>query len=88
MSPYTALCSNLLFPLHERLKGHHSLAVRRRLEASQWWSADQLAADQVQRLRSFLVDIGQHVPYFRDLFRERGFDPMAVHGVDGKLWVA
>ena len=35
---YTALIvSTLLFPLHERLKGHDSGGVRRELEESQWW---------------------------------------------------
>lgn len=81
MRPYTAFCSHVLFPLHERLKGHASVAVRRRLEASQWWSADRLEADRVERLRGFLTDIGTHVPYFRELFVQRGFDPRKVDSV-------
>ena len=75
---YTRWASGVLFPLHERLKGHDSVAVRRRLERSQWLSPEQITADQAQRLRAFLVDIGTRVPYWRDLFRERGFDPAAV----------
>ncbi|NRF66525.1 phenylacetate--CoA ligase family protein [Aquincola sp. S2] len=82
MRPYTAFCSGLLFPLHERLKGHASVAVRKRLEDSQWWDAARIEADRVERLRGFLVDIGANVPYFRDLFRERGFDPQAVQSID------
>ncbi|EHR71982.1 coenzyme F390 synthetase [Burkholderiales bacterium JOSHI_001] len=82
MKPYTALCSHLLFPLHERLKGHDSVAMRRRLETSQWWSADQLEADRVQRLRAFLVDIGRHVPHYRALFQDLGFDPATLRGLD------
>ncbi len=78
MSPYTAVCSAALFPLHERLKGHASVAIRRRLEASQWWSADRLAAEQATRLRDFLADVGRSVPYYRELFREHGFDPAQV----------
>jgi len=35
MKAYTALCSGLFFPLHERLKGHDSVAWHKRLEASQ-----------------------------------------------------
>lgn len=35
MSLYTSLCSGLLFPLHERLKHHDSVAVRKRLEAQE-----------------------------------------------------
>ena len=82
MSFYTAMCSHFLFPLHERLKGHDSLAVRKRLEASQWWSADQLAGEQARRLREFLVEIGQRVPYYRDLFGRLAFDPRSVRTIN------
>jgi phenylacetate-CoA ligase len=78
MGLYTRLCAQVLFPLHERLKGHDSVVMRRRLEASQWWTAEQIAADQGQRLRLFLVDIGRHVPYYRELFARIGFDPQRV----------
>jgi phenylacetate-CoA ligase len=61
---YTKLCAGVLFPLHERLKGHDSVALRRRLEASQWWPAERLADEQLMRLRAFLVEIGQRVPYY------------------------
>lgn len=82
MSFYTAMCSHLLFPLHERLKGHNSVALRKRLERSQWWSADQLADERGRRLRDFLVDVGTRVPYYRDLFGRLGFDPQSVRSVD------
>ena len=78
---YTRLCSGLAFPLHEAMKGHSSVAVRRRLEASQWWSAERIEADRVQRLREFLTDIGSSVPRFRSLFAEIGFDPRAVQSI-------
>ena len=80
-SLYTAFTSGLLFPLQERLKGHSTVTVRRRLEETQWWPADKLQALQVQRLRALLVDAGRHVPYYRDLFRERSFDPAQGSGV-------
>jgi phenylacetate-CoA ligase len=32
MSLYTSFCSGVLFPLHEWLKGHDTMRVRRRLE--------------------------------------------------------
>jgi len=75
---YTKFCGALLFPLHERLKGHHSVALRRELEASQWWSGPRLQALQMQRLRSFLSQVGRTVPYFRDLFATRRFDPAGI----------
>jgi phenylacetate-CoA ligase len=78
---YTRLCSSLVFPLHEAMKGHASVTVRRRLEASQWWSAERIEADRVQRLREFLTDIGAHVPRYRALFVETGFDPRSVQSI-------
>ena len=78
LSLYTGICSRLLFPLHERLKGHDSVARRQRLEKSQWWPVDRLAEEQALRLRDFLVGIGARVPYHRDLFRRLGFDPASV----------
>lgn len=80
-SAYTAFISGMLFPLHEKLKSHSTVAARRRLEESQWLSADQLQALQVERLRALLSDAGRHVPYYRNLFREQGFDPARVHSV-------
>lgn len=78
MSLYTSVCSGVLFPLHERLKGHASVALRKQLEASQWWPREQLQADQLQRLRAFLTEIGTRVPYYRALFEQLGFDPASV----------
>ena len=78
MSAYTRLCAGVIFPLHEAIKGHSSVAVRRRLETSQWWPREQLEAWRTQHLREFLGKIGQSVPYYRELFRSRGFDPRAV----------
>lgn len=78
MRPYTALCAHLLFPLHERLKGHASVAIRRNMEETQWWPAADLARLQAQRLRSFLQSVNAQVPYYTALFRETGFDPDRV----------
>ena len=64
MSPYSLLCAGLLFPLHERIKGHDTVARRRQLEKSQWWSADEMRSAQVEKLRAFLVEIGSRVPFY------------------------
>lgn len=77
---YTPLVSRVLFPLHERLKAHDSVAVRRRMELTQWWSPEQLAQLQAERLRALLTAAAQ-VPYWRDLFARLRFDPQAVTGV-------
>ncbi len=74
-SRYCALVSKLLFPLHERIKGHASTALRLRMEQSQWHSPQQLRALQLERLHTLLAHAGKHVPYYRALFKRIGFDP-------------
>lgn len=78
---YTRFVSGALFPLHERLKRHDTVAVRRQLEQTQWWAPDRLQALQVQRLRALLEQAGRHVPYYRQLFRDLRFDPSAVQSL-------
>lgn len=78
---YTRLAAGLLFPLHERLKGHDSVAIRRRLERSQWLGAAEIQREQIERLRAFLTEIGVRVPYYRGLFQRTGFDPQAVRSI-------
>ena len=80
-SPYTRFVASAVFPLHERLKRHSTVAVRRELERTQWWSVDQLQALQVDRLRALLQHCGLHVPYYRRLFQRCGFNPDAVSSI-------
>ena len=75
---YTRLVSRVLFPLHERLKHHDTVAVRQGMEQTQWWDAARLETLRVERLRALLSHIAQHVPYYRDLFARIGFDPASV----------
>ena len=78
MSIYTQLVSRCLFPIHERLKKHTTVAVHKQMEASQWQSPGQLQALQLANLKEFLADIGNSVPYYRELFAKLDFDPAAV----------
>ena len=75
---YTRLVSGLLFPLHERLKHHDTVAVRRRMEQTQWWDAARLEALRAARLKALLTHAGKRVPYYRDMFARFGFDPASV----------
>ena len=81
MSLYTSVVASVLFPLQERLKGHDTVAVRRRMEEVQWWDADHIAALQLTRLRDLLLDVSAYVPYYRETFEKIGFDPGAVQSV-------
>lgn len=78
MSLYTHLVTAALFPLHEKLKGHSTMQVYREMERSQWLAPAQLQELQLTRLREFLGDIAVHVPYFKQLFDELGFEPAAI----------
>jgi phenylacetate-CoA ligase len=71
-SLYTTLAAGLIFPLHERLKHHDTVAVRKHMEDAQWWSPERLEAFQLQRLRALLTNAQQHVPYYRELFAKLG----------------
>jgi len=77
----TAIIAGMIFPLHESLKGHDTVARSRALEQSQWWTPSAIAEHQVGRLRSFLSEIGARVPFYRRLFAELQFDPMQVTAV-------
>ncbi|MBA4175611.1 MAG: capsule biosynthesis protein CapK [Leptothrix sp. (in: Bacteria)] len=79
---YTRIVSGLIFPLHERLKRHDTVALRREMEGTQWWPPERLAALQMERLRKLLADVGAHVPYYRDLFRQIAFDPSRVSSLE------
>lgn len=78
MDLYTPFVSSVLFPLHERLKHHDSVALRQQMEDVQWWPVERIAAFQLQRLRDLLQDVATHVPYYTALFAQHGFDPSSV----------
>lgn len=42
------------------------------------WSAEQVTAARLARLRAMLVHAGRHVPYWRDLFAARSFKPERI----------
>ncbi|MBX3639637.1 MAG: phenylacetate--CoA ligase family protein [Nitrosomonas sp.] len=77
-SLYTTIISNLVFPLHEFLKNHNTVAIRNEMERTQWWSIDRLHHLQLLRLRRLLSKVQQSVPYYRKLFNQLDFD---VHKV-------
>ena len=80
-SGYTALVSTLLFPLHEWIKRHDSVALRRRMERTQWLPRPQIEALQLRRLRALLLHASEHVPYYRQLYAAIGFDASRVQDV-------
>jgi phenylacetate-CoA ligase len=53
------------------------------MERSQWLSPAEIRENQLHNLRRFLVNVGQQVPCYRDLFRELGFDPNKINELEG-----
>ncbi|TAN84698.1 MAG: phenylacetate--CoA ligase family protein [Gallionella sp.] len=81
MGLYTWLVAHALFPLQERLKKHTTVAVRKRMEETQWWDRAQLERLQTGRLRTLLEKAASDVPYYRELFDRIGFKPAQVAGL-------
>nr|WP_082709016.1 AMP-binding protein [Marinobacterium profundum] len=72
---YTRLVADCLFPLHERLKGHGSVGLRKALEQSQWLTRDVLQTRCHTRLQHFLTDVNASNPYYAEQFRACGLSP-------------
>ena len=82
MSLYTKLVSNIIFPLHEQLKKHDTVHIRKEMEKTQWFSPQELKALQIERLKNFLIDVEQHVPYYQQLFKQLKFNPNNVTSLE------
>lgn len=81
MKLYTSLVANFLFPVQEKLKKHNTVAIRKAMDDSQWWSSEQLEKLRIERLRKLLLNAQKHVPYYRDCFAAQGFDPRTVESL-------
>ena len=64
MSLYTRFAAGLVFPLHERIKGHDSVAVRERLERSQWRTRAEIEAEQIEHI--LLVEVSDVIDRLAD----------------------
>lgn len=67
---------NVIFPLHELIVGRRTRAFVGLLERSQWDAPQALRALQGRKLRALLVHASRHVPYYAELIRGVGADPL------------
>lgn len=81
MNLYTKLVSSVLFPIHEKLKKHDTVRIRKEMEQTQWLSQSELKSLQLTRLKAFLIDVEQHVPYYQQLFKELHFVPRDIQSL-------
>lgn len=76
---YSALFRTVMLPGWERVvRRRDTLKYLAHLERSQWLGREEHEKQTVVALRHLLVHAGAHVPYYRDLFHERRFDPRTV----------
>lgn len=78
---YTRGVSGVLFPLHEFLKKHSSVSVRKSMEQTQWFSPEKIVQLQVEKLRQLLTNANMDVPYYRKLFAELNFQPGKINSL-------
>ncbi len=78
---YTKAVADFIFPFHERLKKHATVAVREELERTQWWGKSDLEQLRLDRLRELLTHAQHHVPYYKKLFSEISFDPGLINSL-------
>jgi len=78
---YTKLVANFIFPIQERLKHHDTVAVRRKMDETQWWPQDKIEALQLERLRNLVSHAEQHVPYYRELFEKIGLTAASIQSL-------
>lgn len=73
-----ALIKNILFPVHELLKGHKTISCLSELEQSQWYSQEQLHKLQSDKLKELLTYAYKNVPYYRMLFDSKKIYPDSI----------
>src|SRR5258706_1598538 len=70
---YGELFRNVIHPAWESgVRRRPTLQHWRRLERTQWCTLDELQALQLRELRCLLEHACEHVPYYRERFREQG----------------
>ena len=82
MNLYTKIISSIIFPLHELLKKHDTVRIRMDMEKTKWLSNKDLKSLQLERLKSFLSDVEQHVPYYQLLFKQLQFNSENIKSID------
>lgn len=75
---YTKFITTVLFPLHEKLKKHDTVAIKQSLEKSQWLSTADILKQQDSRLADFIRKSVKHVPYYQQLFSTLKLKPEDV----------
>jgi phenylacetate-CoA ligase len=77
---YRWLVWNVLFPLHERVKGHPTFRILKEMEAADFLARAELEQLRAAKLQSFMQYAYANVPYVGRLMREAGLQPSEIQG--------
>lgn len=66
---------NVVLPAWDGMRGYSTRSKLRELEASQWFSPDEIADLQWDRLRTLLHHAWNNVPYYRQVMEQAGVTP-------------
>jgi phenylacetate-coenzyme A ligase PaaK-like adenylate-forming protein len=70
-----------IFNLQERLLGRPSFQILRELNDSQWWSTEQIASLQVDRLKRLVNTAYHHTAYWRTVMDQHGIRPADIQSL-------
>lgn len=79
---YEYYFKKFLYPFFNRLIGRNTFAVLSEREDSQYWSREKLQDLQLKKLKSVLVNAQEHVPFYREKFKEIGFDARTLASLE------
>jgi len=71
----------LTFPLHHWTISYNAAQYYEDLKKSQWLSPEQIKVYQEQRLRHLISHTYYHVPFYREIFDERGLRPEDIRSI-------
>jgi phenylacetate-CoA ligase len=78
---YGLFYRHVLLPFFDGVwKGRRTVRYWKEFEASQWWSADQLATAQQRGLRNLLQHAWSTCPYYRRTWGGLGITPQSISG--------
>jgi phenylacetate-CoA ligase len=78
MSVKASLLRELVLPTWQYVKRQNSLKLLPYLEQTQWVSQTELLDLQWRRIGKLLEHVYEHVPYYSDVMRASGLDPLSV----------
>lgn len=80
MSFKRSLVWNVIFPLHERIKGHPTFRILKEMEQADFLTREEIERLRAAKLRSFFEYAYANVPYVRTVMDGAGMTPEDVRG--------